>query len=69
MSSFYEGIMEGLTEALAYVKGEFDDNVVVHKISIAELPEFSPAEIKAIRIKANLIQNVFANCLGSQRKQ
>lgn len=71
MSSFYDGIMEGLAEALAYAKGELNesnDNVVVHEISIAELPEFSPAEIKDIRMKANLTQNVFANCLGVTKK-
>lgn len=68
MNSFYDGVMEGLTEALSYAKGELNDNVVVHKISIAKIPEFSPAEIKAIRTKANLTQSVFANCLGVTKK-
>ena len=63
MSSFYDGIMEGLTEALAYARGELKE-VVARTISIAELPEFSPAEIREIRMNANLTQGVFANCLG-----
>jgi len=68
MNSFYDGIMEGLTEALAYAKGELNENVVTHKMSIAELPEFSPSEIREIRIQANLTQGVFANCLGVTKK-
>lgn len=68
MSSFYDGIMEGLTEALAYARGELNEGAVIHKLSVAELPEFSPAEIRDIRMKANLTQGVFANCLGVTKK-
>ena len=37
MSSFYEGIMQGLNEALAYTRGELHENVRIHSISVADI--------------------------------
>lgn len=68
MSSFYDGIMEGLNEALAYARGELNDGAKVHKVTIAEIDEFSPNEIREIRMRANMTQSVFASCLGVTKK-
>ena len=68
MSSFYEGIMQGLNEALAYTRGELHEKVRIHSISVADIPEFTPAQIREIRIGAGMTQGVFAGCLGVTKK-
>lgn len=68
MSSFYEGIMQGLNEALAYTRGELTEDVRIHSITIADIPEFTPNEIREIRKNAGMTQGVFASCLGVTKK-
>lgn len=48
MTSLYDGIMEGLTEALAYAKGKLSEDAVVHEVSIEDAPEFSSEDIREI---------------------
>lgn len=64
MSELYTGIMQGLTEALAYTRGELTENVTVHRVTVVSVPEFSPEEIREIRIRAEMTQSVFASCIG-----
>ena len=66
MNRFNE-IMKGLQEAIAYENGE-TEGVVVHKISVEEVRTFSPAEIRNIRMNANMSQQVFASCIGVTKK-
>lgn len=38
------------------------------KRKIADIPRFTPDEIKAIRINSNLTQDEFASCIGVSRR-
>lgn len=63
MSDFFNGIMEGLNEAIAYAQGK-PVNVIVHKLGIEDLKTFTPDEIKEIRHAAKMTQGIFAACIG-----
>lgn len=65
--SRYDEIMNGLQEALAYVNGELV-NATSHRMAIHEVRTFTPAEIKQIRLAANMTQGVFAACIGVTKK-
>lgn len=67
MGKMYDGVMQGLQEALAYTKGELN-NVTVHKVSIKKVRDFSPEEIKQIRIDSRMTQKMFAFCIGVSQK-
>ena len=67
MGKMYESIMQGLQEALDYEKGKLK-NVRIHKVTILPLKEFTPSEIKDIRIKSNMTQQTFASCIGVTKK-
>lgn len=55
---FFDGLMEGLTEALAYTKGKASAETVVRKNS---LPTIDVAEI---RTSLEMTQKAFASLLG-----
>ena len=55
MSTAYESIKQGLTEACEFAQGE-TDKAVVHKIS--------PVDVKAIRKKVGMSQSEFAAACG-----
>ncbi len=61
MSAFLK-IQKGLREAIAYEKGEL--KAKTKKISITPLRHYEANEIKNIRIKAGMTQQVFAGYLG-----
>ena len=65
--SRYAGIMEGLQEALAYENGK-TEGVRVHRMTVNEVKEFTPDEIKGIRLKADLTQSMFAAVIGVTKK-
>ena len=65
--SRYNEIMGALQEAVAYEKGELK-NVRVDRMQIAEPPTLSAADIKQIRINAEMTQSVFAACIGVTKK-
>lgn len=67
MSKLFEDMMSSLNEIIAFEKGENAD-VVVHKVTIREIKAFSPAEIKSIRLNANMTQGTFAACIGVTKK-
>lgn len=63
----FDEIMNGLHEAVDYEKGK-KQKAVVHKMTILEIPDFTSAEIKAVRNNANMTQNTFAACIGVTKK-
>lgn len=66
--SRFEEIKSGLLEAIAYERGELTEGVRVHKMTIEEIREFTPAEVKKIRMDAGMTQNTFALCVGVSKK-
>ena len=61
-------ILNGLNQALEYSLGNKNNTVLAHKVSISELPNFQSKEIKNIRNKLKLSQNLFAQILGVSKK-
>lgn len=66
--SRFEEIKRGLLEAIAYERGESVGAVQIHKMSISSVPEFTPEEIRQIRINAEMTQATFAACIGVSKK-
>lgn len=66
-NEFYEGIMQGLTEALEIAQGK-REAARVHRMSIQSVKEFSPGEIKQIRLASDMTQSAFAACIGVSTK-
>lgn len=65
--SRYDEIMTGLQEAIDYENGKLQ-NVTIHRKTVADVPYFSPDEIKRIRLNSNMTQSVFAACIGVSKK-
>ncbi|MTI84832.1 MAG: helix-turn-helix domain-containing protein [Firmicutes bacterium] len=63
----YDSIIKGLGEAVKYEKGELK-NVKTDRVSIASLPRFSGKQIRLLRERQKLTQQVFANVLGVSKK-
>jgi putative transcriptional regulator len=70
MSKLYEDIKKGLEEAIAFEQGDPDivAKTTVHKMKIHPVPDFSPTEIKEIRLRSAMTQSVFAACIGVTKK-
>lgn len=60
-------ILQGLQEAIDYESGK-PVEAVVHKLTVADVPEFTSEEIRRIRMNANMTQSVFASCIGVTKK-
>ena len=67
MSTLFESIKQGLGEAVEYERGKLP-NVRVDKISVAPLHIYNRDEIKAIRLRHNMSQRLFAEALGVSTK-
>lgn len=65
--SVYNSIMRGLTEAIKYEKSELK-NVKVDRVNIASLPRFNAQQIRVLRERHKLTQQVFADVLGVSKK-
>ena len=69
MSEFFDGIKQGLLEAIEYEKGNLP-NVKVHRvvkqplITIAPLNIYSSNGIRALRVRQNMTQKSFAEAMG-----
>lgn len=57
MSEFYDSLMEGLNEALAFSRGE-KAGVIVHEIEVPVV------DVAAIRASTGLSQGAFARSIG-----
>lgn len=62
----YEGIMQGLNEAVAYNEGKL--NAKTKKMSIEPVPEMQAEDIKAIRKNIGMTQVLFAALMGVSTK-
>ncbi|HMV41708.1 MAG TPA: helix-turn-helix domain-containing protein [Leptospiraceae bacterium] len=60
-------ILRGLNQAVAHAKGNKKQSVE-HRFSILPLANYQKEEIKIIRKKINLSQNLFAKALGVSKK-
>lgn len=60
--SVYESIMQGLSEAVEYEKGNLKARTM--KMSIAPLPEINSSRIKDIRRSLDMTQGIFADVIG-----
>lgn len=68
MRTLFDDLKSSLNEAIAYERGELTSEVTVHKIAVASVKDFSPSEIKQIRINAKMTQHTFAACVGVSQK-
>lgn len=58
----YESIMQGLTEAVEYEKGNLKASSV--KLSVTPIPDFKGSEVREIRNTLEMTQTVFAQIMG-----
>lgn len=62
----YEGVMQGLNEAIAYNEGKI--KAKTKTISIEPVPAFEATEIKGIRNELGMTQVLFAGFMGVSTK-
>lgn len=62
----YDGIMQGLEEAIAYNEGKIKART--NTISIEPVPNFEASEIKSIRNGLGMTQALFAGFMGVSSK-
>ena len=62
MTTLFEDLQEGLTQAISHAKGEGSARVITYKIDPVE--EYDCNRIRQIRIDADMTQRVFAEYLG-----
>ena len=67
MAAVYDDIMASLGELLDHAQGK-ETSVIEHRMTIVDVKEFSPQEIKQIRQEAQMTQKTFAACLGVSYK-
>jgi len=67
MSSVYESIVTGLTEAIEDVQGE-EKKLKRRVVTIVPVKEYEASEIKAIRKTTGLSQKLFAGYMGVSDK-
>jgi len=72
MSEQFESMMEGLTEALEYLKGDTTKCrvrvVEIPDLKVNPLPKYNKDELKNIRLRNNLTLKTFADCFGVSQK-
>ena len=66
MSKLFEDLKQGLEEAISYEKGT--GNARVRTYTILPIKEFSPKEIREIRMRAGMTQRIFASYMGVSPK-
>ncbi len=62
----YDGIIQGLNEAIAYNKGTLKART--NTITIEPVPDFAATEIKSIRNELGMTQVLFAGFMGVSPK-
>ena len=63
----FDDIMSSLNELLDDAQGKQTD-VVKHRLSIKEVPTFTPEEIRDVRLEAGMTQWLFASTIGVSKK-
>ncbi|MCL1866640.1 MAG: helix-turn-helix domain-containing protein [Oscillospiraceae bacterium] len=66
MNDYFESLKRSLEEAVEYSKGNLKCRT--HKIKFEPVPEYTPDDIKRIRINSKLTQIGFADFLGVSAK-
>ena len=64
--NIYNGIIQGLEEAVAYNEGRGKERT--NTISISPVPDFEAKEIKSIRTELGMTQVLFAGLMGVSPK-
>lgn len=70
MPTVFDDIVSSLNELAEHAHGK-ETGVVIHRRSsqdVLEIPDFSPHEIRAVRIAADMSQKTFAACVGVSPK-
>lgn len=70
MSRLFDDITASLNELKEHAEGK-PTGVIVHRrtaITVVEVPDFTPQEIKEVRLAANMSQRTFAACVGVSSK-
>lgn len=62
----YDGIMQGLEEAIAYNEGRIKART--NTMSVEPVPDFEATEIKSIRNELGMTQVLFAGFMGVSKK-
>ena len=62
MTTLFDELQEGLTQAIGYARGNAPARVITYKIDPVE--EYDKDRIRQIRIDADMTQKVFAEYLG-----
>lgn len=62
----YDGIMQGLNEAIAYNEGKIKARTKT--MSVEPIPDFGATEIKSIRNSLGMTQALFAGFMGVSTK-
>ena len=72
MGSQFDSMMEGLNEALEYLKGDKTKGrvrvVEPPDLQVQPLKQYDKEELKSIRLKNNLTLKTFADCFGVSQK-
>jgi putative transcriptional regulator len=63
VTSLFDSIKQGLTEAIEYERGDLKD-IRVDKVTVASLRSYSSNKVKEIRTRLNMTQKLFAAALG-----
>lgn len=67
MSEYYDQIMEGLTDALDYVKGD-STKARSQMITVQPVVEFDAKSVKEVRSSLGMTQVIFAAVMGVSKK-
>lgn len=67
MSSVYDSIIQGLSEAVEYSK-DANKKVRIHTVSVEPVPTFDSTSVKAVRNSLGMTQAVFASVMGVSKK-
>ena len=65
-STLFDDLMQGLTEAIEYEQGRGEACVTTYKI--LPVQRYSGQEIRNIRLRAGMTQNVLAHYMGVSQK-
>lgn len=70
MSRLFDDIMSSLNELKEHAEGKPTGVVTHHRktATVADVPNFSPQEIKEVRLAAKMSQRTFAACVGVSAK-
>ena len=63
-TSLYNDIAQGLREAIAFERGNLEANTIRLARKFSKIPEWTPEEIKNLRLRNSMTQRTFADFMG-----